>query len=390
MKNHLTILLTLFCSILPMSAIAAQKEATESIDWFVEFGVTELNIIVGETAEVPVTFTPVEPEEYSLEWKSLNTKVATVDASGLVTGVAPGITTIEVNPTGLPVFPYGSSLKVTVTGNDIDHIRLITDGGEHPWLDGADFIPERVNDITRITAWLNGNDITTDAIWTSSDEAVATVTAEGNRMKVKAVNTGEAVISAVYEKDGVEYTATLKFVVVETFHPLLKQPTDVTGTGFTISWDPVSVADCYSVNVAYYNDTTGEYEPYEVIRTTDTTMEIAATPEKSDRYRCIVATVINFLWGDVQYGWSEPIYVNTDNFGTNIIKEDIDNSVPYENQIDISVTDKDYSTDGSKNNKNQTPVVITIKKKRPTTIGSGGFGHAPINLSIEVFLDKAA
>jgi hypothetical protein len=57
-----------------------------------------MQLKVGETKRISVSVEPATEVEF--EWKSLNESVATVDNKGIVTGVAVGETTIEVNVKG--------------------------------------------------------------------------------------------------------------------------------------------------------------------------------------------------------------------------------------------------------------------------------------------------
>ena len=57
------------------------------------------SIEVGETAQLSETVAPADADDLSVSWNSLNPSVATVNASGLVTGVAEGTASIVVTTT---------------------------------------------------------------------------------------------------------------------------------------------------------------------------------------------------------------------------------------------------------------------------------------------------
>ena len=71
---------------------------------------------IGGTVSPSVTFTPSYASETGLTWGSSNTKVATVDAEGKVTGVAQGTATITAKSTA--VNGLQASCKVTVLGDN--------------------------------------------------------------------------------------------------------------------------------------------------------------------------------------------------------------------------------------------------------------------------------
>ena len=71
---------------------------------------------IGGTVSPSVTFTPSYASETGLTWSSSNTKVATVDAEGKVTGVAQGTATITAKSTA--VNGLQASCKVTVLGEN--------------------------------------------------------------------------------------------------------------------------------------------------------------------------------------------------------------------------------------------------------------------------------
>lgn len=81
-----------------VTLFTACTEVTKTPDVALTVKPTEMQLKVGETKRISVSVEPAAEVEF--EWKSLNDAVATVDAKGIVTGVAVGETTIEVNVKG--------------------------------------------------------------------------------------------------------------------------------------------------------------------------------------------------------------------------------------------------------------------------------------------------
>ena len=76
---------------------------------------TEITMITGETATISYTVAPNNATDPSVTFTSANTAVATVDASGVVTGVAPGNTTITIASVSNPEIT--ATVNVTVNSN---------------------------------------------------------------------------------------------------------------------------------------------------------------------------------------------------------------------------------------------------------------------------------
>ncbi len=128
----------------------------------------------------------------SLTWASEDDGIATVDATGMVTGVAEGVTNITVTGS---VSGATNSTRVTVSGTPPVTLELTPPG-----------LVLRPT----LTALLNAS--STDTLdtfdWTSSDESVATVDATG---KVTAVAVGVVTITATGTRSGA--TATTRVTV---------------------------------------------------------------------------------------------------------------------------------------------------------------------------------
>ena len=99
--------------------------------------------------------------------------------------------------------------------------------------------------ISTISVSVDGQKLDSPVIsWFSSDNNVASVV----NGKITANNQGSAKISAVYNKNGVDYLAYLNVSVVD---PYLSSPVSISydKNSTTISWDEVDYADGYVVNI---------------------------------------------------------------------------------------------------------------------------------------------
>lgn len=163
----------------------------------------ELTLKAGETGVFTYEITPADAANQNATWNSQNTSIATIDQSGTVTGIAPGtaMITVESEDGNFLDMAYVTVLeadvKVTGVTLNLQNIRLML--GDTRQLE---YEIEPVNATN------------TNVIWSSGDEAVATVSAEG---LVTAMSIGETVITATTEDGG--FTATCNAVVQEVGRP---------------------------------------------------------------------------------------------------------------------------------------------------------------------------
>lgn len=137
-----------------------------------------LEMEVGETAQLTATVTPEDAENKEVIWTSSNEKVATVDETGLVTAIAVGEASIVAACGNIK-----TDCPVTVSGKKSESITLDKESitlfeGKTEQLT-ATVLPEDAEDKT--------------VTWTSSDNSIATVDANG---LVTAVAEGNATITA--------------------------------------------------------------------------------------------------------------------------------------------------------------------------------------------------
>ena len=156
---------------------------------------TSLEMTEGEAAVLKATVNPADATDKTLTWTSSDSSVATVSANGEVKAIKAGSTTITVSSANGKT----ATCVVSVAKKIIEVTGITLSNTELKMIEG---------DVATLTASVQPADATDKALtWTSSNEAVATVSANG---EVKAVKEGNAVIT-VKAANGV--TATCKVTV---------------------------------------------------------------------------------------------------------------------------------------------------------------------------------
>ena len=147
---------------------------------------TSVSVDVGKTATLTATVTYSDGIAYSdVSWSSSDTSVATVSSGGVVTGVAPGDTTITATS--------NRDTNKTAT-SEVEVIGVIS-VGVSPASVSID-----VGETTTLTISVTYSDGSTDSDvgWSSLDESVATVTSSG---VVTGVAPGSVTIAATANRD---------------------------------------------------------------------------------------------------------------------------------------------------------------------------------------------
>lgn len=183
----------------------------------------------GQTVQLTATVTPSNATNKALEWKSSNTKVATVSSSGKVTAVANGTATITA--TAKDGSKKSASCKVTV------NISPATVPVSSVSLNKTSVtLTEQFHGI-QLTATVTPSNASNKALeWKSSNTNVATVDSSGG---VIALANGTATITAT-AKDGSNKSASCKVIVnipppsgIIEFIRLDKTSLEFTGKGQT-------------------------------------------------------------------------------------------------------------------------------------------------------------
>ena len=218
-----------------------------------------LSLNPGKGGTLTATITPDNATDKSVEWKSDDTGVATVNENGKVTAVGLGTTTITVTTadgghTATCTVTVTQPAETPVTSVTLDKTSLTLDVG------GSD----------TLTATVEPANATDKAVtWSTSNENVATVDQNGN---VKAVGAGTATITAA-ASDGSGKTATCEVTVngpvlpPQPSDPAPSQPEGSGSTGSTSSSAPRQqgpVVHNVSNSSAYRK---GEYEFWMKVRT---------------------------------------------------------------------------------------------------------------------------
>ena len=160
----------------------------------------EISLEATETATLVATVLPELTTNKSVTWTSSNEAVATVNNNGEVTAIAVGEAIITVTTTDGT--NLSATCKVTVVPTMAETIKL----------DKAEISLEATETATLVASVLPELTTNKSVVWTSSNEAVATVDANG---VVTAIAVGEAIITAT-TTDGTNLSATCKVTVVPT------------------------------------------------------------------------------------------------------------------------------------------------------------------------------
>jgi hypothetical protein len=144
-----------------------------------------LALPVGESARIKVTFTPADADNVQLEWSSDNERVATVNNEGIVSFVGVGTAVITVN---------SGSISKTIRVEGLIRSLTVTAPEDLDLYEGAEFTLRILPDPVDAQVAVN---------WSSSNEAVATVSSAGN---VQVLSNGTTVITAAVGPISGSYT----------------------------------------------------------------------------------------------------------------------------------------------------------------------------------------
>lgn len=166
----------------------------------ITLNMTEVSLKALETAELSVEILPATTTNKVVTWKSDNEAIAKVDANGIVTAIAVGETTITATTTDGS--NLSASCKVTVIPTLASSITL----------DKTEVSFKANETVTLTPTILPATTTNTIVVWTTTDEKVAIVDAEG---VVTAIGVGEATITAT-TTDGSNLSASCAVTVLPT------------------------------------------------------------------------------------------------------------------------------------------------------------------------------
>lgn len=153
-----------------------------------------VKVLRGETYQLNATVLPEDCYDKSYEWTSNNPEIATVTAEGFVTAVAPGVAELVCKSLESGVY---TTVEFTVH-------EPVTDFAVEE--DEVTLYSPLTKQLTTTFLPLNASD--KSVTWTSSDENVVKVSADG---VVTAVGKGEAVVTAMSNDSGI--TDTCRFII---------------------------------------------------------------------------------------------------------------------------------------------------------------------------------
>ena len=187
---------------------------------------TTLELTAGATGQLIAKLNPEDATDQSVTWSSSNNGVITVDQNGSLKAVAAGTATITVKTTD---GGYTATCKVTVKPVAVTEVLA-----ESVTLDQTT-MELTVNGTGKLTATVKPDETTVKTIqWSSSDETVAMVGADGT---VTALKEGTAVITAKCGEKSAECTVTVKAEAVV--------PTSITMEPTTLS---LTVGQTHALN----------------------------------------------------------------------------------------------------------------------------------------------
>ncbi|WP_168769692.1 Ig-like domain-containing protein [Bifidobacterium pseudolongum] len=147
----------------------------------------------GASRKLSATVAPSNATDRAVSWKSSNTSVATVDASGTVKAVKAGTAMVTATAGG-----KSASVKVTVASGYVAVSSVSISGGSFSLKAGAS---------RKLSATVAPSNATDRAVsWKSSNTSVATVDASGT---VKAVKAGTAMVTATAGGKSASVTVTV-------------------------------------------------------------------------------------------------------------------------------------------------------------------------------------
>ena len=221
MKRNKTIIAVIalalvVCMVMPIISACAVNVTSIEMD-------ATMSLNVGQTKMLSAIVLPNNAKDKTINWKSSDTSVATVDGNGNVKGIAEGTAKIRASAGGV-------SADCTVTVIDpTNQVVLVTGVTVSP-----SALRLETGKTSTLTATVSPSNATDKSIaWTSSNPEVATVSNEGVVLGLKAGTTTITVTTnAQYSTGGQSFTAT---AVVNVEGEDYTPPTIVNVTGVTLN-----------------------------------------------------------------------------------------------------------------------------------------------------------
>lgn len=182
--------------------------------------VDPVEVVENLTLQLSATVLPADADDKSVTWASSDDTVATVSSDGLVTGIAPGTATMTA--TSVADNLVSGSLLVTVTAAPLNLEGVLINVGDSTLKIGSTLDL----DANLLPLGYVGQGLT----FSSSDDAVATVTAEGI---VQARAVGTATITASATEDNTKSDDVL--ITVEDVTSIADAKTALADTSITVN-----------------------------------------------------------------------------------------------------------------------------------------------------------
>lgn len=275
----------------------------------VEVSPTSLQMCLNETSALNVSVLPVNATNKNVTYSSSNTAVATVSSTGIVTAVSAGIADITVT---------------TVDGGFTDVVSVSTTACVIP-VTGVNLSPAEVSmkigESSSLTAVVVPSNATDKfVVWTSSNEAVASVNQSG---VITAVALGEAIISVTTNDGGFVKSSAISVVTT----PVYQVATDIVGLGNVVinpeggeyEEGTIITIEAIADDGHHFTEWTGDVNSNEnpLTITVNSNMLVVANFEEDGTTPCDSPTPINLSYsfdGAGEYCWvtSEDIsYINS-------------------------------------------------------------------------------
>lgn len=184
--------------------ITIEAAATTPTITSITLSQTTLSVEEGKTAPLTATAGDVTS---GFAWTSSDTAVATVDASGVVTGVKAGNATITVSYTPAGGSALTATCAVTVTQAASADVTMKLDKTS-----GTVAVKGTLELIPTVTGGTSAGTIT----WSSDKTEIATVTGDKAKATVTGVKAGDATITATYKDGSKTVTATCAVKVTDS------------------------------------------------------------------------------------------------------------------------------------------------------------------------------
>lgn len=208
----------------------------------VELNKPTLTIAVGDEVKLVANVLPADATDKRVTWESSDENVATVSATGAVTGVKDGTAKITVYTED---GDFSASCNVTVGAGTPDKPDPDKPDPDKPEPDNPE-VPTEVLELSKTAATIgveetlciapyvkkNYPDLWDKVKFTSDDANIATV---DENMVITGVAEGSATLTGTCEVDGKTYTATFEVKVEDTFVTFVEDIMTITNRGVVVT-----------------------------------------------------------------------------------------------------------------------------------------------------------